>query len=191
MRSPVIAVVGGGGGTVLLGSAVYELVAEVGWRFAEAGAVLLCGGGGGVMEALVVAARAAGGHMVGVLLSWGPANLGIEHAVFTGMGSGCNYLNAAVVDAMIVFCGEAGTLSEVALAIKVGTPVVYLDAWSFLNDHGLPPRPHVTTPRAAIDEAFRLLGLRPGERLDRPLKRPSVPDQTGNLEKLARVVERW
>ena len=191
MRRPVIAVVGGGGGTVPPGSAAYELAAEVGRRLAGAGAILLCGGGDGVMEASAVAARAAGGHTVGVLPSRAPANPGIEHAVFTGMGSGRNYLNAAVADAMIALRGEAGTLSEVALAIKVGTPVVYLDAWSFLNDHGLPAMPHVTTPRAAVGEVFRVLGLRRGEGLDRPLKRPSVPDQGSNLEELARVVERW
>ena len=81
MRRPVIAVVGGGGGSVAPGSAVYELAAELGRRLAESGAVLLCGGGGGVMEASAVAARGAGGHTVGVMPSRAPANRGIEHAV--------------------------------------------------------------------------------------------------------------
>ena len=107
------------------------------------------------------------------------------------MGDGRNYLNAAVADAMIALRGEAGTLSEVALAIKVGTPVVYLDAWDFLNDHGLPAMPHVTAPAAAVERVFRLLDLDPGGRLDRPLKRPSMPDQSQNLEALARIVLRW
>jgi hypothetical protein len=51
--------------------------------------------------------------------------------------------------------------------------------------------PHVTGPGEAIAAAFRLLGLHPGERLDRPLKRPSVPDQSENLEALARIVAEW
>lgn len=191
MRRPVIAVVGGGQKTAPRGSATYEAAEELGRLIAKAGAILLCGGGGGVMEASAIAARNAGGHTVGIMPSAKPPNSGIEYAVYTGMGDGRNFLNAAVSDVIIAMKGEAGTLSEVALAIKLGAPVIYLSAWGFLNDNGFPRMPYVTNPQAAIDAAYEQLRIQPGEKIDRPLKQPSVPNQEENLTNLTRVIAGW
>lgn len=191
MRRPIIAVVGGGRRTVPKGSPTYLLAEDLGKLIAQAGAILLCGGGSGVMEAAAVAARNAGGHTIGIMPGRNAPNLGIEHAVFTDMGDGRNFLNAAISDAMIALYGEAGTLSEIGLALRTGTPLVYLAAWKFLNDNGLPIRPYVTTPGEAVAEAFNTLGIAPGQMLSQPLRAPVVRDQTENLVELARVVAGW
>jgi uncharacterized protein (TIGR00725 family) len=191
MRRPVIAVVGGGGGTVPKGSPTYRLAEALGKLIAQSGAILLCGGGGGVMEAAAIAAKNAGGHTIGIMPGQKDPNVGIEHAVFTSLGDGRNFLNAAVPDAMIALYGEAGTLSEIGLALKMGTPLVYLAAWKFLEDNGLKAQAYVTTPEEAVAEAFKALGIERGQRLDRPLNAPVVRDQTENLAQLASFVARW
>lgn len=191
MRRPVIAVVGGGGGTVPQDSLTYRLAEDLGKLIAQAGAILLCGGGGGVMEAAAIGARGAGGHTIGIMPNRNPPNAGIEHAVFTDLGDGRNFLNAAVPDSMIALYGEAGTLSEIGLALKMKTPLVYLAAWQFLNENGLKAQAYVTTPEEAVAAAFNALTIDPGEMLDRPLKAPVVRDQTENLVELARVVAGW
>jgi predicted Rossmann-fold nucleotide-binding protein len=143
------------------------------------------------MEAAAIGARSEGGHTIGIMPGRNAPNAGIDHAVLTDMGDGRNFLNAAVPDAMIALYGEAGTLSEIGLALKMGTPLVYLAAWKFLNDNGLPVRPYVTTPEEAVTEAFKALGIEPRQKLDRPLKAPAVRDQTENLTELAHVVAGW
>jgi len=163
----------------------------LGELIAAAGAILLCGGGSGVMEASALGAKKAGGHTIGIMPSHDPPNAGIEHAVFTGMGDGRNFLNAVISDVLIAMKGEAGTLSEIALAMKVRTPVVYLNAWDFLNAGNLPKTPFVASPEAAIKEAFKQLGIAPGEKINRPVKQPSVPNQQENLSELTRVITRW
>jgi len=191
MRCPIIGVVGGSKVTAPNVSRAYKMAQKLGELIARSGAILLCGGGSGVMEASALGAKGAGGHTVGIMPSQHPPNAGIEHAVFTAMGDGRNFLNAFVSDVMIAMKGEAGTLSEIALAIKVGTPVVYLCAWDFLNENGLPKMSYVTSPEAAITEAFRHLGIVPRQKIDRPVKQPSVPDQEKNLTELVRMIARW
>jgi hypothetical protein len=103
----------------------------VGRALAEAGAVLVCGGLGGVMEASCRGAKSAGGTTVGILpgSSRADANEYVDVALATGMGEARNALVVRAVDALIAIGGEYGTLSEVALAIKTGKPVVGIDTW--------------------------------------------------------------
>src|SRR6476646_360420 len=139
MRRQIIGVVGSGTRHVGENSPVYQLAFDLGREIARSGGVVLCGGGGGVMRAAALGARSIEGHSIGVLPENGPTDA--EYAVETGMGDGRNYVNAYVSDALIALFGEAGTLSEIALAMKLGRPVVYLGHWSFLNDGGLPLMP--------------------------------------------------
>lgn len=99
---------------------------EVGRRLAEAGAVLVCGGLGGVMEASARGAAGAGGLTVGILpgRDAGEANPSIRIPLATGLGEGRNVLVVRASDAVIAVGGEWGTLSEVALARKIGVPVI-------------------------------------------------------------------
>ena len=187
MRQPIIGVVGGGSQHVADDSPVYVQAFEVGSAIARAGGVVLCGGGGGVMSAAALGARRAGGHSIGVLPRAGPTDA--EFAIETQMGDGRNYVNAYVSDALIALFGEAGTLSEIALAMKLGRPIVYLGHWSFLNDAGLPRMPVAGSPADAVETALAALGLTPGGRIAEAVNLPTIHDQTANLARLAAWVD--
>ena len=108
----------------------------VGRGLAERGAVLVCGGRGGAMEAACRGAKAAGGTTVGILpgSDRGEANAYVDVAVATGLGEGRNVLVVRSVDAVIAVGGAYGTLSEIALALKAGTPVVGLATWELVRE---------------------------------------------------------
>jgi uncharacterized protein (TIGR00725 family) len=133
-RRPVIGVMGAGG----CDEATAAGAEEVGRLVAESGAVLLCGGRGGVMEAAARGAKQAGGLTVGILPGRNARetapNSYIDVAIFTGMGDGRNWINACSSDAIVAVAGGYGTLSEIALALKLGKPVVLLGTWSFARD---------------------------------------------------------
>ncbi len=127
MREPYVAVVGPSAGTpveLALGDAV-------GRGLAEAGAVLVCGGMGGVMEAAAGGASNAGGKTVGILPTGSrlEGNPYLTIAVATGMGEARNAIVVRTADVVIAIHGEFGTLSEIALALKMGKPVVGLGTW--------------------------------------------------------------
>ncbi len=123
-----VAVVGGGG---RLPAAQRTMAEEVGRAVAEAGAVLVCGGLGGVMEAACRGAQAGGGLTIGILpgLERHDANPHVEVAIPTGMGEARNALVVRAADVVVAVAGEYGTLSEIALALQAGIPVVGLDTW--------------------------------------------------------------
>jgi uncharacterized protein (TIGR00725 family) len=129
---------------------------EVGSAIARAGVVLVCGGRGGVMEAAAEGARAAGGHTIGILPSYdrASANPHIEFAIATGMNHARNAIVVASADAVIAMPGEAGTLSEIGLALKIGRPVVALGGW-----HQIDGLHHATDPETAVELALRLAGI--------------------------------
>lgn len=111
------------------------LAEQVGRGLAEAGAVVVCGGRGGVMEAASRGARGAGGVVIGVLpgLSPSEANEYVTYTVATGVGHARNLAVVASGDAVVAIGGEWGTLSEIALARRLGHPVVALRSWSLEN----------------------------------------------------------
>ena len=111
--------------------------AEVlGRRLAEARAIVVCGGGPGVMEAVCRGAQAAGGTTVGLLpgLDRAEGNPRLTISIPTGLGQGRNLLLVRSSDALIAVGGGFGTLSEIALALRTGTPVVGLATWSLHLD---------------------------------------------------------
>jgi uncharacterized protein (TIGR00725 family) len=131
-RAPYVAVVGASAGTpseLALGEAVGRLLAE-------RGAVLVCGGMGGVMEAAAGGAINAGGTTVGILptASRLDANPYLTIAVATGMGEARNAIVVRTADVVIAVHGEYGTLSEIALALKMGKPVVGLGTWELVRE---------------------------------------------------------
>lgn len=119
-----IAVAGAG----ICGEELTRLAEDVGARIARAGAVLICGGLGGVMEGAARGAAEAGGLTIGLLPGSDARNANpfIAIPLPTGMGEGRNLLVARTADVMLAIGGEWGTLSEVAMARKVGVPVVLL-----------------------------------------------------------------
>jgi len=104
------------------------LAADVGRLLAERGAVVVTGGLCGVMEAAARAAHAAGGQVLGILPGdrREEANPYCTLVVATGAGQARNLAVAATGDVMIAIGPGWGTLSEVALARKLGRPVVTL-----------------------------------------------------------------
>jgi uncharacterized protein (TIGR00725 family) len=107
------------------------VAAEVGRLLALRGAVIVCGGLGGVMEAACRGASGEGGLAVGILpgLDRGAANPHVSVAVATGLGEARNALVVRAADALIAVGGAYGTLSEIALALKAGKPVIGLGTW--------------------------------------------------------------
>jgi uncharacterized protein (TIGR00725 family) len=107
------------------------LAEEVGQRIAQSGGALVCGGLGGVMEAACRGARGAGGLTIGLLpgLDHSDANPHVAVPLPTGLGEARNLLIVRAAQAIIAVGGEYGTLSEIALALKVRTPVFGLQTW--------------------------------------------------------------
>ena len=121
-----VAVVGGGD----CSPKVREQAQELGRLLAERGHVLICGGLGGVMEAAARGARTADGLVVGVLPGEKiDANPSISIAIATGMGHARNVIIVKSADAVIALAGEHGTLSEIALALKMKKRVISLQSW--------------------------------------------------------------
>jgi uncharacterized protein (TIGR00725 family) len=104
---------------------------EAGAAVAEAGAGLVCGGLGGVMEAACRGARSRGGLTLGLLPGSDreAANGWVVVAVPTGLGEARNALVVRAADAVVAIGGGWGTLSEIALALKTGVPVVGVGTW--------------------------------------------------------------
>jgi len=134
---------------------------EVGRRLAESGAVVVCGGLGGVMDAVARGAAAAGGMVIGILPgeTRSGASLHLTVAIPTGLGEARNALIARSADAVIAIGGEWGTLSEIALARKMGKPVIGLATWELAK--GAAPIEDVAragTPDQAVALALKTLG---------------------------------
>ena len=157
MVRPVhVAVVGAGTADVKT-----EAIAEdVGRLVAGRGAILVCGGLGGVMEAACRGAKSAGGTTVGILpgLEREEANAWVDVAIPTGLGEARNALVVRAADVLVAIGGEFGTLSEIALALKTGKPVVGLDTWE-LSRRGIAAREivRVATAAEAVERALGLL----------------------------------
>lgn len=110
---------------------VRQLAHEVGRLIAARGGIVVCGGRGGVMEAAARGARAAGGLTIGILPGddAAEANPAIDIPIVTGLGNARNVVNVLTSQAVIAIAGSHGTLSEIALALKCGVPVIGLQTW--------------------------------------------------------------
>jgi uncharacterized protein (TIGR00725 family) len=133
-RTPYIAVVG----PAEPDAESYALAVEAGRLIAERGAVVVCGGLGGVMEAAARGASGAGGSSLGILpgADRAQANRYVTMAIATGLGELRNALVVRCSDAVLAVGGSWGTLSEVALAQRLGRPVVSLRGWSVVDPAG-------------------------------------------------------
>lgn len=146
----VIALVGAGS----VSPDVAEIAREAGEAIARRGALLICGGLGGVMEAGCRGAKEAGGVTIGLLPGDDPAlaNQWVTVPLATGLGHARNALIARSCHGMIAVAGETGTLSEIALALKMGKPVVAVrSVWGDL--------PGVTPVDNAVDGVDRLFAM--------------------------------
>ena len=133
---------------------------DLGRRLAEAGYVVVCGGLGGVMDAAAHGCEVGGGVSIGIL----PGNDRVgasSHltvAIATGFGEARNAIVARSADAVIAVGGEFGTLSEIALALKMGTPVIGLGTWELgRDDLDRDPIVRANTAEEAVGHLQRLV----------------------------------
>lgn len=128
-----------------------EIAERVGELIAERGAALVCGGLAGVMEAAAKGARQKGGLTIGVLpgVEASDANEYITLPIVTGMGHARNIVIVQTASALVAIAGGAGTLSEIAIAIKTGKKVV-----SIGKRYGVAGVIEASTPEEAIDLIF-------------------------------------
>ena len=161
MAAPYVAVIGASNATE------WELATAeaLGRSLGEAGCVLVCGGLGGVMNAAARGAESVGGVSIGILPGddRGAASQHLTVAIATGFGEARNAIVARTADAVIAIGGEFGTLSEIALALKMGKPVVGLDTWELAKEGRPVDAIHVAaSPEEAADLAIALAtGERP------------------------------
>jgi uncharacterized protein (TIGR00725 family) len=143
-----VAVIGAGTADAALERQAFDLGRALG----DAGAVVITGGLGGVMAAAARGCREGGSTSVG-LLPGREATEGNEWTDLplpTGMGEGRNVLVVRAAEAVVAVGGEWGTLSEIALARKIGRPVLILGK-SPVEGMALPV---ADTPAAAAEWAI-------------------------------------
>ncbi len=117
--------------------AVMKDARRLGEAIARRGYVLLTGGGPGVMRAVCEGAYKAGGLVIGILpndkqhpLEKYP-NEFVDIPIYTGMYDARNVINAKTPQILVALSGGAGTLSEIALSLRSGTPVICFHAPQF------------------------------------------------------------
>jgi len=136
---------------------------RVGEGIAKRGHILLTGGGGGTMRAASEGARKAGGLVVAVLPSErhypakGYPNDFVDIPIYTGLSDARNAINAKTPDVLVALRGGLGTLSEIALALKSGTPVIGLRCPRF-EVAGDIDVIRVATVEGVFEELKRMLG---------------------------------
>ncbi|MGA2837954.1 MAG: TIGR00725 family protein [Acidimicrobiales bacterium] len=117
---------------------IVALAEEVGAALASRGAVVICGGLDGVMAGACRGAKSAGGTTVGLLpgRDRGAANPWVDVVIPTGLGEARNALVVGAAAAVVALDGGYGTLSEIALALRAGIPVLGIGTWSLVGPDG-------------------------------------------------------
>ena len=145
-----VAVIGGGEAS----PEILTLAREAGREVARRGAVLLCGGLGGVMAAAAQGAQEEGGVSIGLLPDpdRSRANPYLTYSLPTNLGHARNVLIAHAADALIAVDGSLGTISEAAIGLKLGKPVIGLEVtWD------LPGLRRAATPAEAVAAVMEML----------------------------------
>ena len=152
-----------------------EFIARRGW-------VVLTGGRDvGVMDAACAGAKRVGGSLtIGVLPTVrDKVSRHVDVPIITEMGSGRNNINV-LTSHVVVACGlsGSGTVSEVALAVKAGKPVILVEASpaevAFFRKLGKRLVSAAATPEEAIDLIMKQ--VEGGSRRRRPVKRVAYND---------------
>ncbi len=134
---------------------IAKLAEAVGREIGKRGAVLICGGLGGVMEFAAKGAKEAGGITIGILpgTSKEEANCYIDIPIVTGLGHARNIIIAHSSDSLIAISGEHGTLSEIAIGLKLRKTVIGLNTWDIEG---------VIRAKTAADAVEKAIGISEG-----------------------------
>ncbi len=125
-RELIVGVMGGGVAEIKDLDNAYIL----GSRIAENNWILLNGGrNAGIMEASAKGAVENGGLTIGILPddNVSRASEYIKIPILTGMGNARNCINVLSSNVVVACPGGAGTISEIALALKTGLIVICLN----------------------------------------------------------------
>jgi uncharacterized protein (TIGR00725 family) len=134
-----------------------EMAERVGGLIATRGGIVVCGGLGGVMAAAARGAARGGGFSIGLLPGDSPneAATEVSIAIPTGLGEMRNALIVRACVVIIAIGGAYGTITEIALALRKGRPVIGLDTWELR-----PPGGHTVDPgirrAGSADEAVTM-----------------------------------
>lgn len=83
------------------------------------------------------------------------ANEYIDIAIATSLGHGRNAVLARTADGVVALGGGLGTLSEIALALRNGRPIIGVRTWRFDRDaRSEPELPMAANPNEALDWLF-------------------------------------
>ena len=123
-RRPRVAVIGAGDAD----ASQLAMAASLGRALGRAGAIVVTGGLGGVMEAASKGCVEVGGLSLGILpgVHPGAANPWVSIPIPTGMEEARNALVVRTGEVVVAVGGGWGTLSEIALARKMGREVAIL-----------------------------------------------------------------
>ena len=144
-------------GASLCNEEVYELAKNVGREIAYNKALLVCGGLGGVMEAASRGAHETGGITIGILPddNENSANPYTDIVIVTNLGHARNIVLAHTCHGAIAVTGSLGTLSEIAITLKLGKPVVGLNSWE------VDPRIiKAVTPKDAVQKLIQAMDMK-------------------------------
>jgi uncharacterized protein (TIGR00725 family) len=148
-RKPIVSVIGASDST----ESQTADAEKVGRLLAEQGVVLVCGGRGGVMQAACRGALEAGGLTVGILpgIDADVGNPYLSISLPTGLNHARNVLVVLAGQIIIAIGGGSGTLSEIALALKMGKKVIGLYTWQAKDFQGELAQIHVVnSPEEAL-----------------------------------------
>jgi len=142
---------------------ILKIAGNIGKGIANNGCILVCGGRGGVMESACRGAKEVGGITVGILpgLNKEDSNPYVDVVITTGMGYARNSLVVSCADAVIAIAGRTGTLSEIALALNFGKPVVLVEGTGGISEsiyEVLEEKVHKASPKDAVKLALELIG---------------------------------
>jgi len=131
-----------------------EAARAAGRLIAEAGVIVLTGGMTGVMRYASEGARAAGGLVAAVLpgSDIAGAQAPAQVRIATGAGEARNVMLVRSAAAVVAIGGAYGTLSEIAIARKLGIPVFGYRTWKATSPDGVD---QLVEACETIDEAVR------------------------------------
>lgn len=130
-----------------------QMAFEVGKLIGAMDIAMVCGGLGGVMEESSRGCQRAGGTVLGLLPSGRKedANPYVTYAIPTNLGHSRNTLIAHSADILIAVGIGYGTLSEIAIALKLGKKVLSFHSWDV---QGVTPCQNLREIEEALREFF-------------------------------------
>lgn len=102
------------------------LAESVGKELGKRGISIVCGGEDGIMEAVCKGCKYAGGVTIGIMKGKERllANNYIDYPILTSMDLARNNIIVWTASALMAFDGMYGTLTETALALDIGKPLL-------------------------------------------------------------------